>query len=85
MEISIHALHVSQSNLLPENHLIKRSNEKRIEEATVEYRQTNHPTNEFEVTQMLGIDSRMWVDLERIIVMSGVFEEAVEWIKHLMR
>ena len=33
---------------------------------------------------MLGIDARVRIDLESIIIMSGVFEEAIEGIKHFV-
>lgn len=41
--------------------------------------------DEFEVVEMLWIDARCWVDLEGVVVMGRVFEEAVEGIEHLMR
>lgn len=84
MEVGIHTLHILQRNLLPQNHLIKRSNEESIQEAAVENGQTNNATNEFEVVQMLGVDTRMWVNLKCVVVVCGVLEEAVEGVEHLV-
>ena len=43
-----------------------------------------HSANEFEVIQVFRVDARVRVDLESIIVMSGIFEKAIEWIKHFV-
>lgn len=51
----------------------------------MEDRQTNHSTNEFEVVEMFRIDTGVRVDLKGIVVMSGVFEQAVERVKHFVR
>ena len=40
----------------------------------MENAQTKTPSDELEVVQMLGIDTRSWVDLEGIVVVGGVFE-----------
>lgn len=41
-------------------------------------------TYEFEVAEMFRIDARVRIDLECIIVMGRVFEEAVERIEHFV-
>ena len=46
---------------------------------------TNDPTNEFEVVEVFGIDSGMWIDLKSIIIVSGVFEETIERVEHFVR
>jgi hypothetical protein len=51
----------------------------------MEYAKTEASTNEFEVVQMLGVDTGCRVDLERIIVVGRIFEKTVKWIEHLMR
>jgi hypothetical protein len=51
----------------------------------VENGQTNDPTNEFEVVQMLWVDTRVRVDLEGIVIVGGVFKQAVEGIEHFVR
>jgi len=46
--------------------------------------QTNDATNEFEVVEMFGVNAGVWVDLKGVIIVGGVFKEAVERIEHLM-
>ena len=50
----------------------------------MENTQTEASTNELEIIQMLRIDARCRINLQRVIVMRGVFEQAVKWIEHLM-
>ena len=42
-------------------------------------------TYKLEVMQVVGVDVRRWVDLQRVIVLVGVLKEAVHWIKNLVR
>lgn len=42
-------------------------------------------SNELEVVQMLGIDTRCGIDLERVVVMRRILEQAIERVEHLMR
>ena len=44
----------------------------------------NDTTNEFEVIEVLGVNARMRVNLQSIIVVRRILEETVERIKHLM-
>lgn len=46
---------------------------------------TDDSTNKFKVSEVLRIDPRMWVDLQRIIVVCAVLEETVERIEHFVR
>ena len=46
--------------------------------------ETNDAANEFEVVEMFGVDARVGIDLKGVIIMGGVFKEAVERIEHLM-
>ena len=50
----------------------------------MKYRQTNDSANEFEVIEMFGVYAGMRIDLKGIIVVSGVFEQTVEWVEHLV-
>jgi hypothetical protein len=34
---------------------------------------------------VLGVDARMWIDLEGVVVVGRVFEQAVEGIEHFVR
>ena len=46
--------------------------------------QTQASTYKLEVVQMLGVDARGRIDLEGIVIMSGIFKETVEGIEHFM-
>ena len=46
--------------------------------------QPNDATNEFEVVEMFGVNAGVWIDLKGVIIVGGVFKEAVERIEHLM-
>ena len=46
--------------------------------------QPNNSSNKFEIIEMFWVDSRVRVNLEGIIVVSGIFKKAIEWIKHFM-
>ena len=84
MEISIHTLHILQRDLFPEDHLVECSNKECVQEASVENGQTNDTTNKLEVVQMLRVDAGMRVDLEGVVVVRGVLEEAIEGVEHLV-
>lgn len=47
--------------------------------------QADHATNEFEVVEMFGVDARMRIDLESVVVVRRVFEQTVKGIEHFMR
>lgn len=47
--------------------------------------QADHPANEFEVVEMLRVDSGVRVYLQGIVIVSGVFKEAVERVEHFVR
>ena len=84
MEIRIDTLHILESNLLPQDHLVESTNEECVQEASVENGQTNDTTNELEITKMLGVDAGMWVNLEGVVVVCRVLEQAVEGVEHLV-
>ena len=46
---------------------------------------TNDATDEFKVVEMFRVDTGMWIDLKSVIIVSGVFEQAVERIEHFVR
>lgn len=46
--------------------------------------QTNHPTDKFEVIEMFGVDPRVRVDLQRVVVMRRVLKKAIERVEHLV-
>ena len=85
MEVCVHTFHILQSNLLAQNHLVEGTDEERVQEATVENSETDDASDELEVVQMFGVDAGVRVDLEGVVVVGGVFEEAVKGIEHLVR
>lgn len=68
-----------------QHHLVKCTDEERIQESAVENRQAHNATDEFEVVEMLWVDTRVRIDLEGIVVVRRVLEQAVERIEHLVR
>lgn len=84
MEVCINAFHVGKRDSFSQYHFIEGTDEERIEESPVKDRKTNHPTYEFEIIEMFGVDARMRIYLKCIIVVRRVLEETIEWIKHLM-
>jgi hypothetical protein len=84
MEISVDTLHILQSDLLPQDHLVKSANEKRNQEATVENGKTDNTSDELEVVQMFRVNAGVRVDLQGVVVVCGVFEKTVERIEHLV-
>lgn len=85
MELGIDTLHVDESNLLLQDHLVECANEECIQETSVENGQTDHTTDELEVSKMLRVDPRVRVDLESVVVVCRVLEQAVERVEHLVR
>jgi hypothetical protein len=47
----------------------------------VEDGQTQAPSDKLEVIQVLRVDSGMRVDLQSVVVMSGILEKAVEGVE----
>lgn len=84
MQIFVNTFHILKGHLLPKHHLVECTDEERIQETTVENRQTNHTADEFEVIEMLRVDARVRINLQGIIIVSGVFEEAVEGVEHFV-
>lgn len=46
--------------------------------------QTDHTADELEVVEMLGVNTRVRINLQGIIIVGGVFEETVEGIEHFV-
>lgn len=85
VEISIHSLHVLESDLLLEDHLIEGTDEESVQETAVENGQTYNTPDELEVVQMFRVDTRVRVDLESVVVVRRVLKQTVEGVEHLMR
>jgi hypothetical protein len=84
MEISIYTFHVLKSNLLPQDHFVKRSDKEGIQETAMENGQTNNASNELEVVQMFGVNAGMRVNLKSVVIVRRIFEQAVEGVEHLV-
>lgn len=84
MEVCIDPFQVCKRYFLPQDHLVESADKECVKETSMEDGQTDYPPNELEVVKMLRVDPRVRVDLEGIIVVSGVFEETIEGIEHFV-
>ncbi len=84
VQLDIHTLQIRKSNLFLQDHFVEADDEVRVEESTVEDAETKHASNELEVIQVLWVDARVRVDLQRVIVVRRVLEETVEGIEHFV-
>ena len=84
-QLGIDALQVGDDDLLAEDHLVERSNEVRVQESPVEDTETQATPDELEVVQVLRVDTRRRVDLQRVVVVRRVLEQTVERVEHLVR
>jgi hypothetical protein len=78
MEFTIDTFHISHSDLFGQDHFIKGDNKEGIEESAMEDGETHDTADEFEVVQVLGIDTRVRVDLQRIVVVRRVFKKTTQ-------
>ena len=74
MEFGIYTLQVRDNHLFLQDHLVECDDKVGIQEPTMEDTQTETPSNELEVVEMLWIDARSRVDLEGIVVVGRVLE-----------
>ena len=51
----------------------------------MENRQSDNSANKFEVVQMLGVDTRVRIDLKGVIIVCGVFKKTIEGVEHFVR
>jgi hypothetical protein len=84
VDIIIHIIHISERDLLSQNHLVDRANEEGVEEETLENGEADHAPNELEVGKMLRVNARVWVDLKGVLFTAANFKEAVGGIEHFM-
>ena len=45
----------------------------------------NNPSNESEILQVLRVDSRVRIDLQGIVIATGILQQSIHGIKHLTR
>ena len=82
--VGVDTLHIGQGDLLPQDHLVKGTDEKGVQEASVENGQAHDTSNKLEVAEMLGVDAGVRVDLQRVVVNGRILEQAVKGIEHLV-
>ena len=51
----------------------------------MENTETDTSSDEFKVVEMLGVDTRVGIDLKSVIVVGRVLEQTVERVKHFVR
>ena len=84
VQLVIDGLKILQVHLLAEGRLVKSRNEIRIEEPVVEYGQAEHTSDELEVLEVFRVHARGRVNLEGIIVVGRVLEQAVARVEHFV-
>lgn len=47
--------------------------------------QTDNSSNKLEVVQVFGVDARVRVDLQSVIIVCGIFKKTIEGIEHFVR
>lgn len=77
-QLDVDALQIRDRHLLLQDHLVEADDEVRVQEPAVEDRQAQAAADELEVVQVFRVDARRGVDLERVVVVRGVLEQAVE-------
>lgn len=84
VDFCIYALQICKTHVLSEHHLVEAGYEVCIEESSVEYSQAHNPADEFEVTEVIRIHARRRIDLKCVVVVSGILEQTVTWVKYFM-
>ena len=85
MQLGIDTLQIRDGHFLLEDHLVERCDEISIQESSVEDTETQAAPDEREVVQVLRVDTRRRVDLQRVVVVRRVLEQTVERVEHLVR
>lgn len=85
VELRIDRLNIFGCQLLVQHPLVERHGEAAVDEAAVVERHGDEAPDELEVLQMVGIDIARRVDLQRVVGLVGVLEQAVHGIQHLVR
>ena len=56
-----------------------------VQKLLVEDGHAHDATDKVEVLQVVGVDARVGVDLQRVVVVRRVREQTVDWIEHFVR
>lgn len=71
--------------MFPQYHFIETWHKVGIKEPAVEDSKTENPSNEFEVTQVIRVDSRARIYLQSIVVVRRILKQTITWIENFMR
>jgi hypothetical protein len=74
MQIRINQSHLQYSHRPPQSEFVDGGSKVGIEESTVEDGETDTAADEAEVVEVLGIDSGVAVDLERVVALVRLLE-----------
>jgi hypothetical protein len=85
MKLCINTLEVGQCHFLPQDHFVEADNEVSVEESAMEDAQAQATTDELEIVEMLRVDAGCRINLQRIVIVRRVLEQAVEGIEHFVR
>ena len=70
MKILIDAIEIRETRVLPEDHFVEAGHKVNVQESLVEYGQAYATSDESEITQVIGVDARGRVDLQRVSVVA---------------
>ena len=80
----IDGLDILHDKFLVQHPFVERHGESRVDKLAVVKRHGNKSADKLEVMQMVRVDKRGWINLETIVVLVGIFKQAIHRIKHLM-
>lgn len=84
MQVWIDTFDVIQVDRFVEQHFVERHCKPTVDVMSVENGQSDDPADEVKVGKVVGINSGVWIDLERVDVLAGVEEQSVVRVEHLV-
>jgi hypothetical protein len=85
VQLRIHPLYILQRDRLVQQLFIKRQREPSFQLVIVKNGYPQNPPDEMKIGQMLRIDGRIRIDLQRVVVVPAVLEQPVLRVEHLPR
>ena len=83
--LRIYRLNVLHGEFPVEHPLVERHGEAGVDELSMVEGHGYEAPDKLEVVKVVGVDVRGRVDLEAVVVLVGVFEQAVHRVQHLVR
>ena len=83
IELGVSVFKVTERDLFLSDHLVEARDDVCVEKSAIEDSQADNPTNEFEVAKVLLVDTRHGGDLDGVVFVCRVLEQAVERVKYL--